>query len=110
MHGLEETGARQLRQAARIIAVGLVGRKRLQRLIGLPALDADRGHAALDEPVIKHRGHPAGLEYDALTRRRFHERRVDIGRCGSNLGLVDETPSLSMTQMCVSSIETSSPA
>ena len=45
MHRLEETSARQMRQAARIIAVGLVGRERLQRLISLPALDADHRHA-----------------------------------------------------------------
>jgi len=43
MNGLEETGACEMSQAACIVAVGLVRRQRLQRLIGLPALDADDG-------------------------------------------------------------------
>jgi hypothetical protein len=43
MNRLEEAGAGEMRQAARVIAVGLVRRQRLQRLIGLPALDANDG-------------------------------------------------------------------
>jgi hypothetical protein len=43
MNGFEETGTGEMRQAACIVAVGLVRRQRLQRLIGLPALDADNG-------------------------------------------------------------------
>jgi hypothetical protein len=42
MHRLEEAGAGQMRQPSRVVAIGLVGRKRLERLVGLPALDADR--------------------------------------------------------------------
>ena len=39
MHGLEEACAEpsQMRQPSRVIAIGLVGRQRLERLIGLPA-------------------------------------------------------------------------
>ena len=43
MHGLEEAGASQVRQPSSVIAIGLVGRKRLERLVGLPAFDADHG-------------------------------------------------------------------
>jgi len=46
VHGLEEAGAGEMRQATRVVAVGLVGRQRLQRLRGLPALDTDNRHAA----------------------------------------------------------------
>ena len=38
MHGLEEAGASQMRQTSRVVAIGLVGRKRLERLVGLPGL------------------------------------------------------------------------
>ena len=41
MHGLEEPGAGQMRHPSRVIAIGLVGREWLERLVGLPALDAD---------------------------------------------------------------------
>src|SRR6266446_6433267 len=43
MNGLEEAGAGEMRQATCVVAVGLVRRQRLQRLIRLPALDADDG-------------------------------------------------------------------
>ena len=45
MHRLEEAGAGQMRQASRVVAIGLVGRQRLERLVGLPALDAHHGEA-----------------------------------------------------------------
>ena len=50
VYGLEEAGAREMRQAARIVAIGLVRRQRLQRLVGLPALDADHRHAERAKP------------------------------------------------------------
>jgi hypothetical protein len=39
MNGLEEAGTGEMRQAACIVAIGLVRCRQLQRLIGLPALD-----------------------------------------------------------------------
>src|SRR5262252_9177860 len=41
VNGLEEAGTGEMRQAAGIVAVGLVRCQRLQRLISLPTLDAD---------------------------------------------------------------------
>src|SRR5271155_1009092 len=37
--------------ASRVVAIGLVGRKRLERLVGLPAFDADHGKTELAQPV-----------------------------------------------------------
>ena len=74
MGRLEESGAGEMRQAAGIVAVGLVGRKRLQRLIGLPALDADDGHATVAQAVVEHRGHATGLEHDPSASRRLRQR------------------------------------
>jgi len=71
MHGLEEAGAGQMRQPSRVVAIGLVGRKRLERLVGLPALDADHGKAKLAQSVEQDRRHASGLEYDPTTARRF---------------------------------------
>jgi hypothetical protein len=34
MHGLEEVSASQMRQTPSIVSIGLVGRKRLERLMG----------------------------------------------------------------------------
>ena len=51
MHRLEEASASQMRQSPRVVAIGLVGRKRLERLIDLPALDADNGKSELAQPV-----------------------------------------------------------
>ena len=73
MHGLEEAGASQMRQPSRVVAIGLVGRKRLERLIGLPALDADHGQTELAQPVEQDRRHSPRLEYDATTTRRFRQ-------------------------------------
>src|ERR1700734_2806724 len=40
VHRLEGSCANQMRQSSRIVAISLVGRERLERLMGLPALDA----------------------------------------------------------------------
>jgi hypothetical protein len=48
MHGLEEAGASQMRQTSRIVAISLVGRERLESLVGLPALNADHGQRWLN--------------------------------------------------------------
>jgi hypothetical protein len=53
MHGLEEAGASQMRQTSRVVAIGLVGRKRLERMVGLPALHADHGQTEVAQPVEK---------------------------------------------------------
>ena len=46
VYGLEEAGTGEMRQTTRIVAVGLVGSQRLQRLRGLAALDTDNWHTA----------------------------------------------------------------
>ena len=43
VHGLEGSRANQMRRSSRIVAISLVGCERLERLMGLPALDAHRG-------------------------------------------------------------------
>src|SRR5271165_643920 len=73
MHGLEEPGAGQMRQTSRVIAIGLVGGERLERLVGLPALNADYWKTQLAQPVKQDRRHSPRLEYDATTTRRFRE-------------------------------------
>src|SRR5580704_14173603 len=73
MHRLEEASASQMRQSSRVIAIGLVGRQRLERLVGLPAFDADHGKAELAQPVEQDRRHPPRLEYDATTTWRFRQ-------------------------------------
>ena len=40
-----------MRQPSRVVAIGLVGHQGLERLVGLPALDADHGQAELAQPV-----------------------------------------------------------
>ena len=71
VHGLEEPGAGQVRQPSRVIAIGLVGRQRLERLVGLPAFDADHRKAELAQPVEQDRRHASGLEYDPTTLGAF---------------------------------------
>src|SRR5271169_2040990 len=73
MYGLEETSAGQMRQPSRVIAIGLVGGERPERLVGLPALNADHGKTQLAQPVEQDRRHSPGLEYDAATTWRFRE-------------------------------------
>ena len=57
VHRLEEAGASQMRQPSRVVAIGLVGRQRLERLVGLPAFDADHRKAELAQPVEQDRRH-----------------------------------------------------
>ena len=74
MNGFVEAGARQMRQALSVVAVGLVRLQGFQGLIRLAAFDANDGRAEGGEAVIQHRRHPTGLEHDALARRRFAQR------------------------------------
>jgi hypothetical protein len=53
LHGLKEASAGQMRQPSSVIAIGLVGRKRLERLVGVPALDADTGRSSWLSPWNK---------------------------------------------------------
>src|SRR5271163_1706544 len=62
-----------MREPSRVVAIGLVGRERLERLIGLPAFDADHGQAELAQSVKQDRRHPPGLEHDPTTARRFRQ-------------------------------------
>ena len=71
--GLKKPVRARVRQPSRVVAIGLVGRQRLERLVGLPALDADHGKAELAQPVEQDRRHASGLEYDATTTRRFRQ-------------------------------------
>ena len=91
VHGLEEAGASQMRQPSRIVAVGLVSRKRLERLVGLPALDADHGEAKLAQPVEQDRRHAPGLKDDPTTARRFRQLVRDRLSHRCRLTLVDNS-------------------
>jgi hypothetical protein len=51
VHGLEKAGASQMRQSPRVVAIRLVGRDRLERLVGLPAFNADHGEVELTQPM-----------------------------------------------------------
>jgi hypothetical protein len=62
-----------MRQPSRVVAIGLVGGERLERLVGLPALDTDHGKAELAQPVEQDRHHASRLEYDATTTWRFRQ-------------------------------------
>jgi hypothetical protein len=90
MHGLEEASASQMRQPSRVVPIGLVGRKRLERLIRLPALDADSGKAELTQPVEEDRRHSTRLEHDAATTRRFRQLNGDRLRRRRRLALVND--------------------
>src|SRR5580658_6871469 len=89
MHGLEEPGASQMREPSRVIAIGLMGRQRLERLVGLPAFDADHGKAELAQPVEQDRRHASGLEYDPTTAWRFRQFAGDRLRRRRRLALVN---------------------
>ena len=78
-----------MRQPSRVIAIGLVGRQRLERLVGLPALDADHGKTELAQPVKQDRRHSSGLEYDATTTWRFRQFAGDRLRRRRRLALVN---------------------
>ena len=60
MHRLE-AGVSQMRQTSRVVAIGLVGRKRLERLEGLSAPDADHRETELAQPVKQDRRHTLSL-------------------------------------------------
>jgi len=62
-----------MRKPACVVAIGLVGRERLERLIGLPAFDTDHREAELAQPVEQDRRHASGLEDDATTARRLRQ-------------------------------------
>src|SRR5271165_4514168 len=62
-----------MRQTSRVVAIGLVGGERLERLVGLSALDADYGKTELAQPVKQDRRHSSRLEYDAATNWRFRQ-------------------------------------
>src|SRR3984957_20984719 len=84
IHGLEEASASQMRQTSRVVAIGLVGRKRLERLVGLPALDADHRKTKLVQPVKQDWRHASGLEHDAAATRRFRPlASIVFGRAGN---------------------------
>jgi hypothetical protein len=99
----EETGPRQMRKTARVIAVCLVG-----GLLGLSALDADHRQAKRCQAMKERRGHAARLEQNALNGRPS-QAAIAFGAVGV-LASRMTFPSRSMTQTCVSSIETSNPA
>src|SRR5712671_4460987 len=79
-----------MRQTSRVIAIGLMGGERLERLIGLPALDADHGKAELAQPVEQDWRHASGLEYDPTTTRRFRELVRDRLRRRRRLALMND--------------------
>ena len=62
-----------MRQPSRVVAIGFVGRQGLERLVGLPAFDADHRKAELAQPVEQDRRHSSGLEYDPTTPWRFRQ-------------------------------------
>ena len=90
MHGLEEAGASQMRQTSRVVAIGLVGGERLERLVGLPALNADYGKTQLAQPVEQDRRHSPRLEYDATTTWRFRELDRNRRRRRRRLALMND--------------------
>jgi hypothetical protein len=47
--------------------------KRLERLVSLPALDADHGEAELAQPVKEDRRHSPRLKHDPTTTWRFRQ-------------------------------------
>ena len=108
--GLEEAGARQVRQPSRIVAVGLVGRQRLEHLVGLPALDADHGEAGSAEPKEEDRRHASGLNTIRRQLGALASSLATAGAVDSVLLSRTTTPSRSRTRTWVSSIEMSRPA
>ena len=78
-----------MRQTSRVIAIGLVGGERLERLVGLPAFDADHGKAELAQPVEQDRRHASGLENDPTTVWRFRQFAGDRRCRRSRLALAN---------------------
>jgi hypothetical protein len=89
MHGLEEPGASQVPQPSRIVAIGLVGRQRLERPVDLAALDADHWETKLVQPVKQERRHSPRLEYDPTATRRFRQFAGDRLCCRLRLALAN---------------------
>ena len=92
VHGFKEARPRQLRQPAGIVAVSLVRRQCLEGLVGLPALDADDGHAKLDEAVVEHRRPAAHLEHHPRARWCGSQGRRDGIRRRRCVCLVNHPP------------------
>ena len=90
MHRLEEASSSEVRQTTSIIAIGLVGGERLERLVGLPALGADYWETKLVQPVKQDRRHSPRLEYDATTTRRFGQFVGDRLRSRLRLALAND--------------------
>ena len=67
-----------MRQTSNVIAIGLVGGERPERLIGLPAFDAYDRKTKLAQPMKQDRRHASGFEYDPTTARRFRELRLAL--------------------------------
>ena len=89
MHGLEEAGASQMRQTSRIVAISLVGRERLESLVGLPALNADHGQTEVAQPVEQDRRHTPSLEHDPTATRRLGQLVSNRLCCRRRLALVN---------------------
>jgi len=60
MHGLEEASAGQVRQPSRIVAVGLVSRKPLERLVGLAARPLEPTNPRSFDSQTKDQKQPSG--------------------------------------------------
>src|SRR5580700_9378055 len=92
MHGLEEASASQVRQSSRVVAIGLVGRQRLERLVGLSAFHADHGQTELAQPVKEDRRHASGLEDNSTTTRSFRQFDGDCRCRRLRLALINHHP------------------
>src|SRR5277367_6919660 len=90
MHRLEEASSGEVRQTTSIVAIGLVSGERLERLVGLAALNAHHGQTELAEPVEQDRRHSPRLEYDATTTRRFRQFAGDPLCCRCRLALAND--------------------
>src|SRR5580700_630754 len=110
MHRLEEASSGEVRQTTSIIAIGLVGGERLERLVGLPALDADHWETKLVQPVKQDRRHSPRLEYIRRQLGAFDNSPAIASAVDAALLSRTTAPSRSRTQTCVSSIEISRPA
>jgi len=92
MNRFKEAGPRQMRKTTRVIAVCLVGGQRSQRLVGLPALDADHRQAKCRQAMKERRGHSARLEQNALNGRTFRQGGGDCFRHGWRPDLKNDLP------------------
>ena len=102
MPGLKEPGASQMRQTSRVVAIGLVGRQGLERLLGLPAFDADHGKSEFAQPMKQDRRHSPRLENNATTTWRFRQLNGDRLRRRRCLALVsDRAVSVDNAEMCL---------